>query len=174
MWLLRHIRLLAGGYVQHILRHLPLGHIVDVATVAILVAALTVAIAMFISIKASSQFSTCFSGCDAFNFRMAAGSGRPAAFGIRTNKHMLRISAYRDFVFLSAFVHDDTMNETADPGQTAKPPGDVGQTSQVIRPFNDSSIHKLGHHGMGQVKRTTNVLQIFVITEVHPVAIYCM
>ena len=96
MWLLRHIRVLVGGYVRHILRHVPLGHIVDVATVAIVAAALTVAIAgiaMFIAIKASSQFSTCFSGCDALNFRMAAGSGRPAAFGIRTKKHMLRISA---------------------------------------------------------------------------------
>ena len=62
MWLLRHIRLLAGGYVRHILRHLLLGHIVDVATVAIVVAALTVGIAMFIAIKASSQFSTCFVG----------------------------------------------------------------------------------------------------------------
>ena len=70
-----------------------LGHIVDVATVAIVAAALTVAIAMLIAIKASSQVSTCFSGCDALNFRMAAGSARPAAFGTRTNKHMLRISA---------------------------------------------------------------------------------
>ena len=93
MWLLRHIRLLAGGYVRHILRHLLLGHIVDVATVAIVAAALTGAIAMLIAIKASSQFSICFGGCRALNFRMAAGAGRPAAFGIRTNKHMLRISA---------------------------------------------------------------------------------
>jgi hypothetical protein len=96
MWLLRHIRLLAGGYVRHILRHLPLGHIVDVATVAIVAAAITVAIggiAMFIAIKASSQCSTCFGGCGALNFRMAAGSARPAAFGTRTNKHMLHISA---------------------------------------------------------------------------------
>ena len=96
MRLLRHIRLLAGGHVRHILRDILLGHIVDVATIAIVAAAVTVAIAgiaMFIAIKASSQFSTCFSGCDALIFRMAAGSGRPAAFGIRTNKHMLRISA---------------------------------------------------------------------------------
>ena len=70
-----------------------------------------------------------------------------------------------DFVFLSAFVHDDTMVETADPGQTAKPPGDLGPTSPVIRPFNDSSVRKLGQHDMGQR---------FVITEVHPVATYCM
>ena len=60
---------------------------------------------------------------------------------------MLRIS--RDFVFLSAFFHDDAMVEPADPGQTAEPPGDLGPTSPVIRPFNHSSIHKLGQHGRG-------------------------
>ena len=96
----RHVRMrqtfVAAGHVRHILRDILLGHIVVVGTGAIVAAALTVAIAgiaMFIAIKASSQFSTCFSGCDALNFRMAAGSGRPAAFGIRTKKHMLRISA---------------------------------------------------------------------------------
>ena len=92
---LRTIRLLAGGHVRHILRDILLGHIV-VGTGAIGAAALSAAIAgiaMFIAIKASSQFSTSFGGCGALNFRMAAGSGRPAAFGIRTNKHMLRISA---------------------------------------------------------------------------------
>ena len=96
MRLLRHIRLLAGGHVRHILRDILLGHIVDVATIAIVAAAVTVAIAgiaMFIAIKASSQFSTCFGGCGALKFEWLLVLAGPQPFGIRTNKHMLRISA---------------------------------------------------------------------------------
>ena len=95
---------------------------------------------------------------------------------VSARKNICYISVHKGilFLFLAAFVHDDTMVETADPGQTAKAPGDLGPTSPVIRPFNDSSVRTLGQHDMGQVKRTTNVLQIFVTTEVHPVATYCM